>query len=325
MRIKNLVKPTDAVGEINEASPLEEASPLSADKIYEDRIVAFIDILGFRSIVQKSSIHHNSERFHIPQYREEGLSKSIFEALDTKQHAWKQAFYNELNLESLPDLSLRITSFSDCIALSCEPNEIDFCYLVFCINFIARHMHQNGFMLRGGICEGELHHSETTLDNDGTAVAGRIFGPAFIKAYDLECKKAGHSRIILSNMLWKKVKENWLHKTDCNYCQYIGKFIEQDDDGPIRLDTLMSYYMQISTQGLDSISSELMAIKQETEKVLGFYIEDSRIYSKLRKFSKEFDAMLNDLIENGIVQNEHELKDFRIDFKIDSRARRRLA
>lgn len=301
----------------------EEIPPVDSNGIYEDRIVAFIDILGFRSIVQKSSKHHNSERYHIPQYREEGLDKAIFEALDTKQHAWEAAFYNELKLkvETAPKLNLKITSFSDCIALSCPPNEIDFCYLVFCINFIARHMHKNGFMLRGGICEGELHHSETEIDDKNNKIAGRIFGPAFIQAYDLECKKATHSRIILSNMLWKRVKENWLDNSECNYCSYIKPFIEQDEDGPVKLDTLMSYYKHILTQDIESISSELIAIKKETEKVLGFYIEDSRVYSKLRRFSKEFNQMLDELIDNDVISDPNILRPYRIDLKMNSKAR----
>jgi hypothetical protein len=301
----------------------EEIPPIHANEIYEDRIVAFIDILGFRSIVQKSSKHHNSERYHIPQYREEGLDKAIFEVLDTKQYAWEAAFYNELKLEakSAPQLNLKITSFSDCIALSCPPNEVDFCYLVFCINFIARHMHQNGFMLRGGICEGELHHSETEVDNQNKKIAGRIFGPAFIQAYDLECKKATHSRIILSNMLWKRVKDDWIDNSECGYCSYIKPFIGQDEDGPVKLDTLMSYYKHISTQDIESISSELIAIKTETEKVLSFYTEDARVYSKLRRFSKEFNDMLDELSANKVIKDPSVLEPYRISLKMNSKTR----
>lgn len=325
MRIKNLkidnTMSSNVTSLTDSQKSEEEISPSNSISAYSDRIVAFIDILGFRSIVQKSSQHHNSERYHIPQYREEGLSNAIFDALDTKQHAWQAAFFNELNItkEFQDELDLRITSFSDCIALSCSVNAINFCYLVFCINFIARHMHSKGFMLRGGICEGELHHTETYTDENDIVVPGRIFGPAFIQAYDLECKKASHSRIILSNMLWKRIKDNWLHDEQCKYCVYIEPFIEQDDDGPIKLDTLMFYYKHISEQGINSISSELKSIKSETEKVLGFYTEDSRIYSKLRKFSLEFNKMLDQLAHCSIPTDI--IEPYKINQKLDRNER----
>src|SRR5258708_37460229 len=70
-------------------------------------------------------------------------------------------------------VDFRSTSFSDCTVLSEAVSPKALQYLLFRVSQFALDLLANGFLLRGAIAKGLLHHSENA-----------VFGPAFLKAYD---------------------------------------------------------------------------------------------------------------------------------------------
>jgi hypothetical protein len=258
-------------------------SPLK--EVYEKRVVAFIDILGFRNIVMKSSQHVNSSEI-IPEAKQGDLDQRIFAALQISPESYTQAFINEFNIseDEKETIDLRVSTFSDSVIITVPEDALNFALLVYCVTYMVRELLRNGFLTRGGVECGEVYHAK----NRSNYAVDRVFGPAFIKAYDLESRQAGSARVILSNIVWRQVR-NW-SGTNCQYCKFIEKTIIRDKDGPAKIDILHHY----KDKEIKSIESELHEIKAQMQNVLEYYTESPKIFSKLAKFSHDFNKMIVD-------------------------------
>jgi hypothetical protein len=136
---------------------------------YEQRVVAFVDILGFKEIIQRSK--SNPE-----------LVSQIFSALDIRKDSYAEAFAKEINLKQNADFfDDRFHSFSDCIVMSVSTRMEDIGLLIYSVFKICRTLLNLGFISRGGIAMGDLYHRD---DSDSELKKQRspsmIFGPAFI-------------------------------------------------------------------------------------------------------------------------------------------------
>ena len=147
---------------------------------YDHRIVCFIDILGFSSIISRS-IDKNFRDIptKIDKINETLLLvRDILSMDDTKFHI---------------SSSKTITQFSDSIVISFvvnEPNEVamtlsDIQHII--VNFIVR-----GFLVRGGISYGKLIHTDKL-----------VYGPGLVTAYYTESKAALFPRVILDKTVIK--------------------------------------------------------------------------------------------------------------------------
>lgn len=141
---------------------------------YEKRFVAFIDILGFKDAVNESAEHGATV-----------TPSDILQAMVPPTPAER----GKLVLGDVGDISEcnhRMNYFSDCVAISTEATHKGLFYIIMHAEKIARKWLEMGFLCRGAICLGAVYHDENN-----------IFGPAFIKAYQLEKEKAIYARIIL--------------------------------------------------------------------------------------------------------------------------------
>lgn len=136
--------------------------------IYEDRIVFFFDILGFRNLVNgiKKPTKDNSEE--------------IKAKLEFISHFYKDEIDDDLFK------SKKITFFSDSVIISFKESETDqFFGLLSHLQILLVNLAIRGVLMRGAITYGKLYHDDSFL-----------FGPAFIEAYDKETKMAIYPRII---------------------------------------------------------------------------------------------------------------------------------
>lgn len=139
---------------------------------YEDRIVFFFDILGFRDLVNSSAQSNDS-------YQE---IKIILEYV-------RQFYESEINDSS--SKSKQISFFSDSIIISFEESEPEIIFYTLCdVQILLMNLVIRGIVMRGAISFGKLYH-----DKDF------IFGPAFIDAYESETKQAIYPRIICNSTL----------------------------------------------------------------------------------------------------------------------------
>lgn len=187
---------------------------------YENRIVAFIDILGFKDLIKKSENNPDqvNELLEILKY---------IKAWDTQgQNKWDTnviAVEEDAQTKGLEKFDISgitaCTCFSDSIVVSvqCENELINekASTLIGNLSKIGAKLLQAGILIRGAMTVGNLIHT-----NDGI-----IMGPAIIEAYLLESNYAKNPRIILSDKLIGKLNYPLKRKSDrYPYHQYINRF-----------------------------------------------------------------------------------------------------
>lgn len=139
---------------------------------YSDKLVAFIDILGFRNYV-----FQNAEK-----------SKDKIKLInDVLNHA-----INIVTNNSSED-TFSVKLFSDCICISSKSENIH--YLILELAYIQCWFSMHGIFLRGSLTRG-LHYESPNI----------IFSQALIKAYDYE-KTAIYPRIIIDSTLAKSIND----------------------------------------------------------------------------------------------------------------------
>lgn len=268
-------------------TPSDISSDSPYENIYSKRVVGFIDILGFRNVVLKSGEFVSRNGFTSPEAQEKDLAHRIYNALNIAYDDFEKKFIkdNELTDAEESTLDMKLTTFSDSVIISTPDDPLNFALLIHMVSHMVREMLRNGFLTRGGVAYGEVFHRENRDVKSRTLEP--VFGPAFIKAYDLESKQANSARIILCNEMWKKVQD-WCLNDCCKHCKYINNRIDRDTDGPAVINTLQ----HLKELALEDVKPELEEIRERLETVLSYYTESPRVFSKISKFSKNFNMLL---------------------------------
>ena len=165
-------------------------SPYIPHQDYEDRIVAFIDVLGFSYMVGKSA-------------NDLARLRHLTSALDE---------FHNLMWEWEGDVSyssFAFTQFSDSIVISSLADSSDsFEMLQQVLCGIMMLASRYGILVRGGITRGPLIHDDSLL-----------LGPAMVEAYLLESKCAVYPRIIIDESIKLAFDENIEHYVN-NYTTF---------------------------------------------------------------------------------------------------------
>jgi hypothetical protein len=272
---------------------------------YEERLIAFIDILGFKDIVRRSERSPRTlkliyDSLSFLKMRENG-SKWDIQLIEIEEDAQKK------NLAEF-DISDRTfcSSFSDSIAVSVSYNEDNinesFSTLVANLSLVGARLMTSGVLFRGGITSGNIH-----------AENGIIFGQGLIDAYELESNTARFPRILISEKLLKKLNYPLLSKHDrYPYHQYLKRF----GDGcvgfhqMIYFEVLQNWVKMSETR----LISSLEKIKSTIIKGLDSTFEIPTVYEKYVWLKSEYNQLtilnelkpkLYELNENTQGQNIH--------------------
>lgn len=226
------------------------------DKIkYSNKIVAFIDILGFKKIVEESEL--DSSKLEL-----------IYRSLEFLKGREKSDEWNLQLIEIEEDAQKKGTSsfdiasktsctcFSDSIVVSVGYSHDDdinktLSTLIANLAFIGAKFMREGILLRGAIAMGNLIHTSN----------GLIVGPGLVNAYQLESQEAKEPRIILSEDLFKLLNYPLLSKHDrYPYHQYLEAF----DDGHTGFHQMIYYQVLQSWTEMtnDTLKSELSQIRK---------------------------------------------------------------
>ncbi|MBW7843824.1 MAG: hypothetical protein H3C40_13970 [Ignavibacterium sp.] len=197
---------------------------------YERRLIAFIDILGFKDIVKQSETDFTKIEliYSVLEYLKdwEKTEKWDLKFLEIEEDAQKKGVSN-FDLRG----KTNTTSFSDSIVVSVQvDNNVNEMVSTLIVNlaYIGTVLLEKGILFRGGLTIGNLIH----IDN------GTVFGQGLIDAYMLETRSAKFPRIILSDKLLKEL--NYPLETKSNrypYHQYLDRF----DDGCVGFHQLIYY------------------------------------------------------------------------------------
>lgn len=168
---------------------------------YEKRIIAFIDILGFKNIVRS-------------EYECEKVNAIL-----------KLPYYiRKDELHKISKLSgVMMTSIYDSIVISVkisDPSAMN--KIVRMVTVLVQSLlNYAGILLRGGIALGKVFHDEEV-----------VYGPGLVNAYELESKLAIYPRIIISEKdLDEIVYQHKQVSAESNYEKF-----KKDKDGMLYLD-----------------------------------------------------------------------------------------
>jgi len=177
--------------------------------MYEDRILAFLDILGFSEFIG-TTIKDNKE--------DESKTKMIDNFFEETQEMINKKYHSENILSNTKSAS----HFSDSIVISyLVTEESGVFHLLADVLFLCVTALQKNFLLRGTIVQGKLYHKEN-----------RIFGPALITAAKMEKNMAIFPRIIFDDTILK-IAEDFPAKwpSEKEQLRVIKKLILRDFDG----------------------------------------------------------------------------------------------
>jgi len=181
--------------------------------VYTDRIILFMDLLGFREIVNKTAEHPDflndiyevlhsitsvpisAEAFNIFDYelrpRKPKNDLPHQELLMTVYNSSKEIsdWTDEQALERKAMSSLAVTHFSDSLVVSADiTDEISVSGLIeLAAKVNYRLWREHNILTRGGITVGKLIHEES----------GALVGPAMVRAYEIESTLAVYPRILI--------------------------------------------------------------------------------------------------------------------------------
>ena len=187
---------------------------------YEERIILFLDFLGFREIVE-STVDN------------EGNLHSLLKAIDRLY---------DIGRESADLYQTRsITTFSDSVVLSYAINEQSAVFdLLNDIAFAVIDLAIWGYLIRGAVTIGELIHTKRYL-----------VGPAMVRAYELESKVARNPRVLIDRKLISIARKAHADQHDGEHeARYVQTFMTKDEDGQHYFN-YVSWRSVVETTGMD--------------------------------------------------------------------------
>ena len=149
---------------------------MSEKTLYQDRIVAFIDILGFGALVV--SLTEQPE-----------LHERLFYALT---HI--KSYEKTSQMDNTAHSDLAVSVFSDSIAMSAEKH--NFNKIIWASGWLHAQLLGSGILTRGGISFGKTVHTDDIL-----------YGEGMLKAYKIESNAAVYPRIVVDPAIVDQIKD----------------------------------------------------------------------------------------------------------------------
>ncbi len=173
---------------------------------YTECYVAFLDMLGFKKLIEDSSCDEIAEIFtkHLKRRPLRGayLGNEIFILKDT-----------------INKLKAKVMSDSICFYIDVNVTNALLCIIMSCINFqYELYKNKIPIFIRGAIVRGHLYAEEDI-----------IFGPGLTQAYLMEENNAKYPRIILTKDTLKFLDEK-NRKDNIDYATILESIVFRDDD-----------------------------------------------------------------------------------------------
>lgn len=180
---------------------------------YEDRIVLFLDILGFKKIINET-LSKEEEIFDKTQF----IIETINEMVEISELAPKETSKN-------------VTQFSDSIVISFKQNDIkEIPKLFYNLQRLIANLLSREILCRGAVSYGKLYHKDNL-----------IFGPALVDAYETESQAALYPRVILDKSVIEVMKYHYTFENDnffrkIRFDAEIGSYLKTDTDDKFYID-----------------------------------------------------------------------------------------
>lgn len=237
---------------------------------YEERYVAFIDILGFKNLVKDAEQDSTllEKLVSILQGYEEYLKSS--EEIDTIGQCTPNKFL--LNM-------FRIVSFSDCVVISTKNDITGLVLITTLITLMYNKLLYRGIFTRGALSKGKLIHTPSI-----------VLGAGLNNVVEFEKTAAIYPRILIDEPVLKDIRFYFERQQVAgpNLCR-------KDFDGLYHLDLLHKKVIEMNshTKGPkleeeEKCNEYMVNIKQEIEKALAKHPHDLAIKAKIRWLAQYF-------------------------------------
>ncbi|MBQ0822696.1 hypothetical protein KBI52_21145 [Microvirga sp. HBU67558] len=273
-----------------EAKQQEEAHRrLRESLVYQKRIIAFLDVLGWGKAIEKSASD--------PDYaRDLGVAIAGLEQHATMANSMK-------DMGGFPG-DLQVTQFSDSIVISVSTEDSAWQFglhsLLSSIRFITSQLANANLLVRGGVAFGDLIHKGTM-----------VYGPALVEAYRLESIRAVHPRIVLSDEL----ASEWGHgeriyDRQNKLVEVRNSWVQDFADQQTFLDFLAPW-----PEGLEPNPPLFTAQLRPYQKIVGNSLQDSKLDVRTREkylwLARYFNWTLDRFPVTDIPKFEYPLFGFR--------------
>lgn len=173
---------------------------------YEECYIAFLDMLGFKKLINDSSCDEIAEIFSKFSNRKP-LKAAYFRGKDI------------ISENTADALKVKVMSDSICFYIDVNVTNALLCIIMSCMNF-QYELYKNDIpiFLRGAIVRGNLYVNKDV-----------IFGPGLTQAYLLEENNAKYPRIILTKETLQSVKIRKEYNLD-DYVYILKSVVFRDDD-----------------------------------------------------------------------------------------------
>jgi len=246
---------------------------------YEDRLIIYIDILGFSNFVNYTS-----------QTRINSSEK--IKRIDNLLSMIKNFFSNKHDPIQLSK-TRQTTSFSDLIVISVSLEDIDYMDSeIYDVFYLLLNATLKGFLLRGAIAYGKLIHTKDV-----------IFGPGLIDVYNREKTIAKYPRVIIDDVIVSDLKD--LPKKT-KYAGNCERIISRDFDGIYYLDFLKSVRNEVDnfreyTLFLSSFCDILLGMMDNPLLKEKYLWLETKFIKHVNMFKKTFNFSFED---EGITKND---------------------
>lgn len=178
---------------------------------YEDRVILFLDFMGFKEIVENTAIDPDA-------------LTSLQKAIDRLKKIGDEALQE----------TRQVSQFSDCVVCSFDVTHPSTVFdLLNSTAFAIVDLAYMGYLVRGGITCGQLIHTDEFL-----------LGPAMNEAYRLESRIARHPRVVIDPEVLLRAGQSPAPQHDAEMeAGYVKGFMTRDDDGQYFYD-----YVSLSQQ-----------------------------------------------------------------------------
>lgn len=187
----------------------EERQAARTAVAYRPAIVTFVDILGFRDVIGRRDA---LQIFDLIQEIRTRAGTS-----DDMQHPGSEGL-NWTRVHAFSDSVVRVRTYDS------DYREGALFYELIDLVHAQTELAGKGILIRGGMTADDIY-----------STADLAYGPAFVRAYDLESKLSNYPRIILDPVLIKAVRDDKRlrssqHTLD-EEIQYLRRLVRQGDDG----------------------------------------------------------------------------------------------
>jgi hypothetical protein len=235
---------------------------------YRDRYCAFVDILGFRQLIE--------------QLR---TSTASFEALHNLLKRIHGA--NSGAAIDMDSTDFRAQSISDAVAISTTVSAVGLDQLFQTLQSLSLDLLSEGYFVRGAVVRAPLYHDDQT-----------DFGEASVKAYHFESEVAKYPRIVVT----QEVREDMISYIGQAKGIYPKMdILRQSSDGPMYLDILQPVVsllrkgdspVRILSGSEQDTHHRYIRIRDKIQERYGEAMDDPRHFEKVRWFARYWNEVI---------------------------------